>query len=82
MLLFCSMFLVCVPFLHNWRGSYEDDKYGEDDKTWIKHDEKGVSQYNVKNVENGDHYFANIRTGAQGAALGDYRPSRDEKDDD
>lgn len=62
----------------NWRGSYEDNKYGNDDKTWINRDDDGsVKQYNVKDVENGDHHFANVKTGVQGTALGDYRPGRD-----
>ena len=63
---------------NNWRGSYPDDKYGKDDKTWLNKDSDGtVKQYNVKDVESGDHYFANVKTGVQGTALGNYRPDRD-----
>ena len=62
---------------NNWRGS--DEKYGDHTKTWLNRDEDGsVEQYNVKDLDSGDHYFANTRTGASGAALGDYRPSRDD----
>jgi len=58
-------------------GSYEG-KYGEKTVEWEnkqKQDES-FTQYNVKNVKTGDHYFANTRTAVQGVALGDYRPNR------
>lgn len=54
-------------------------KYGEKTVSWqnSQKQDESFTQYNVKNVENGDHYFSNTRTGVQGAALGDYRPGRE-----
>lgn len=63
---------------HSETGKY-DGKYGDTTVSWQnpqKQDES-FTQYNVKNVENGDHHFLNTRTGVQGTALGDYRPGRD-----
>ena len=65
---------------HSETGRY-DCKYGDTTVSWEngqKQDES-FTQYNVKDVDTGDHYFINTRTGAQGAALGDYRPGRDGK---
>ena len=63
---------------NNWRGSYEDNKYGSNDKTWLNRNDDGtVKQYNVKDLDNGDHFFVNTQTGVQGAALSNYRPNRD-----
>lgn len=58
--------------------SYEG-KYGEKTVEWEnkQKEDESFTQYNVKNVETGDHHFANTRTGVQGSALGDYRPGRD-----
>ena len=57
-----------------------DGKYGENTKTWTNKTEGGTpKQYNVKDVDTGDHYFTNIETGVMGTALGDYRPFRDSK---
>lgn len=59
-------------------GSYEG-KYGDKTVEWenTQKQDESFTQYNVKDVETGDHYFMNTRTGVQGAALGDYRPGRD-----
>ena len=58
-------------------GSYEG-KYGEKTVEWENNqrEDESVTQYNVKDTSTGDHYYLNTRTGAQGAALGDYRPGR------
>lgn len=58
-----------------------DGKYGERTTTWTPKNENGtVKQYNVKDVDSGDHYFYNPNTGVMGVALGDYRPGREGKD--
>lgn len=58
-------------------GSY-DGKYGEKTVEWEnKQSDESFTQYNVKDVKTGDHYFTNTRTGVQGAALENYRPGRD-----
>ena len=58
-----------------------DGKYGEKTTTWINRDKDGtVKQYNVKDVQSGDHSFANTQTGVMGTALSDYRPQREGKD--
>lgn len=65
---------------NNWRGSSDPEKYGEKTKTWINRDDEGkVKQYNVKDLETGDHHFTDLKTGRQGVALSDYRPDRDKK---
>lgn len=51
-------------------GKYGDRVKSRDGKM------NGNGQYDVKNVDNGDHYFLNTQTGVQGAALTDYRPFR------
>ena len=57
-----------------------DGKYGNKTKSWTNKTEEGKpKQYNVKDVESGDHHFTNIQTGVMGTALGTYRPSRDQK---
>ena len=58
-------------------GSYEG-KYGNETVEWenTQKQDESFTQYNVKDVETGDHYFTNTRTGVQGVALGDYRPER------
>ncbi len=65
---------------HSDHGRY-DGKYGDKTVTWTQTQKQDASfsQYNVKNVENGDHSFTNTRTGVMGTALGDYRPGRDKK---
>ena len=65
---------------HSETGRY-NDKYGERTVSWENEQKQDESfkQYNVKDVETGDHYFCNNRTGVMGAALGDYRPNRDNK---
>ena len=56
-------------------------KYGEKTATWANKskDKSTIEQYNVKNVESGDHYFTNTKTGVMGTALSDYRPFRSDK---
>jgi len=63
---------------HSETGRY-DNKYGEKTVSWdnTQKQDESFKQYNVKDVETGDHYFSNTRTGAQGVALSDYRPGRD-----
>ena len=62
---------------HSDSGRY-DGKYGESTVTWenTQKQDESFTQYNVKDVQSGDHYFVNTRTGVQGAALSDYRPGR------
>ena len=59
-----------------------DSKYGEKTASWNTRNSDGsIKQYNVKDVESGDHSFYEIKTGRMGTALGSYRPFREEKDD-
>ena len=68
---------------NNWRGSSDDEKYGENAKTWLNRTEHGqVGQYNVKDLDSGTHHFANPRTGVSGAAVGTWRPYREGDDKD
>ncbi len=55
-------------------GRYEG-KYGERVKSRNGR-MNGNGQYDVKNVDTGDHHFVNTQTGVQGTALTDYRPFR------
>ena len=62
------------------KNRYEG-KYGEKTASWENKNSDGtIGQYNVKDVESGDHYFSDLRTGRMGTALGDYRPGREGKD--
>lgn len=64
---------------HSDYGRYEG-KYGDKTISWQnKQSDESFTQYNVKDVGSGDHYFANTRTGVMGTALSDYRPNRDKK---
>lgn len=65
---------------HSETGRYEG-KYGEKTVSWdqVQKQDESFKQNNVKDVETGDHYFYNQRTGVSGAALGDYRPERENK---
>ena len=61
-------------------GRY-DGKYGDKTKTWANKNSDGtIKQYNVKDVEKGDHTFVDLERGRIGTALGDYRPSRETKE--
>lgn len=68
---------------HSETGKY-GGKYGETTVSWEnkQRDDESFTQYNVKDVDTGDHYFSNTRTGVSGVALGNYRPGRDNNDDD
>ena len=64
---------------HSETGRY-GGKYGEKTVSWQNtQSDESFTQYNVKDVNTGDHSFVNTRTGVSGTALGDYRPSRDKK---
>lgn len=64
---------------HSDHDRYEG-KYGDKTVTWQNtQSDESFTQYNVKDVESGDHYFTNTRTGVSGTALGDYRPGRENK---
>ena len=55
-------------------GRY-DRKYGDRVKS-RNGKMNGNGQYDVKDIDSGDHHFVNTQTGVQGTALGSYRPFR------